>query len=82
MMVWFRRIAVALLGRYGASLRFPHLLLLTGALFAADLVLPDGMPLLDELFLGLMTMIFALWRSGRDDLLGRDGDRENVLSDS
>jgi hypothetical protein len=29
-MGWLRRIALALLGRYGAGLRFPHLLLLSG----------------------------------------------------
>lgn len=68
MMVWLRRIAVALLGRYGARLRFPHLLLITGALFAADVVLPDGMPLLDEVFLGLMTMLFASWRSKESEI--------------
>ncbi|MBY0401452.1 hypothetical protein K2X89_14230, partial [Myxococcota bacterium] len=41
-MGWLRRIALALLGRYGARLRFPHLFLLAGAAFALDLVLPDG----------------------------------------
>jgi hypothetical protein len=68
MMVWFRRIAVALLGRYGARLRFPHLFLLTGVLFAADMVIPDGLPFLDEIFLGLMTMLFAAWRGGKDEV--------------
>jgi hypothetical protein len=56
---------LALLGRYGAGLRFPHLLLLTGACFALDLVLPDGLPFLDEILLGLMTLLFAVWRSRR-----------------
>ncbi|HPG25778.1 MAG: hypothetical protein H6748_20360 [Spirochaetaceae bacterium] len=70
-MGWLRRLAIALLGRYGASLRFPHLLLLTGALFAIDLVVPDGLPLLDELFLGLATLLFAAWRRR-----GREGERD------
>lgn len=60
---WLRRISLALLGRYGARLRYPHLLLLTGALFALDLVVPDGLPFLDEIFLGLMTLLFATWRN-------------------
>jgi len=60
---WLRRISLALLGRYGAGLRYPHLLLLTGALFALDLVVPDGLPFLDEIFLGLMTLLFATWRN-------------------
>lgn len=64
-MAWLRRIALALLGRYGARLRYPHLLLLAGGAFALDLILPDGLPLLDELVLGLMTLVFALWRRGR-----------------
>jgi hypothetical protein len=62
---WLRRIALALLGRYGARLRYPHLLLVAGACFALDLVLPDGLPFLDELVLGLMTLVFALWRKER-----------------
>lgn len=63
-MGWLRRISLALLGRYGARLRFPHLMLLTGACFALDLVLPDGLPFLDEILLGLMTLLFATWRRG------------------
>ena len=62
-MGWLRRIALALLGRYGTGLRYPQLLLLTGAAFALDLILPDGLPFLDEIFLGLMTLLFANWRT-------------------
>ena len=72
-MGWLRRLALALLGRYGARLRYPHLLLLAGAAFALDLVLPDGLPFLDEIVLGLMTLLFASWRKGRGD--AREGDR-------
>jgi hypothetical protein len=61
-MGWLRRAALAVLGRYGARLRFPHLLLLAGAAFLLDLVLPDGLPFLDELMLGIATLLFALWR--------------------
>jgi hypothetical protein len=62
---WLRRIALALLGRYGARLRYPHLLLLAGAAFVFDLVLPDGLPFLDELMFGLLTLLFATWRKRR-----------------
>lgn len=62
MMVWLRRIAIALLGRYGASLRFPHLLLLAGTLFGVDLIVPDAIPFLDEVFLGLATLMFGAWK--------------------
>ncbi len=64
-MGWLRRIALALLGRYGARLRYPHLLLLAGAAFAFDLALPDGLPFVDELVLGLLTLLFATWRRRR-----------------
>ena len=61
-MTWLRRIAIALLGRYGARLRYPHLLLLAGFFFGVDLLLPDGLPFLDEIVLGLLTKLFANWK--------------------
>ncbi|HEB91332.1 MAG TPA: hypothetical protein ENI85_17280 [Deltaproteobacteria bacterium] len=64
-MSWLQRGKVILLGRYGARLRFPHLLLLTAALFLADLLIPDGLPFMDEAFLGLLTLLFASWRNRR-----------------
>ena len=70
-MVWMRRLALALLGRFGARLRFPHLFLLAGLLFGLDLVIPDAIPFLDEVFLGLMTLMFAAWR-GEDAQDGID----------
>ena len=69
-MIWLRRLSLALLGRYGARLRFPQLLLLTGALFAVDLVLLDGLPFLDEIVLGLLTTLFATWKRDRDEVDG------------
>lgn len=61
-MGWLRRVALLLLGRYGQRLRYPHLLLIAGVCFVLDLVLPDGLPFLDELILGLATLLLALWR--------------------
>ena len=46
-----------------AQLRFPKLFLLTAALFALDLVVPDFIPFADELLLGLATALLASWRS-------------------
>ncbi|MEZ4279634.1 MAG: DUF6116 family protein [Myxococcota bacterium] len=66
-MGWLRRIALALLGRYGARLRYPHLFLLAAAAFVFDLVLPDGLPFLDELVFGLLTLLFATWRARRGE---------------
>jgi len=47
---------------WAGRLRFPQLLVLTGALFLVDLVVPDPIPFADELLLGLATLLFAAWR--------------------
>jgi hypothetical protein len=76
MMLWIRRLALALLGRYGATLRFPHLLLIAGALFGIDLLIPDGIPFLDEVFLALMTLMFAVWRGRGPEGSGDERDED------
>ncbi len=45
--------------------RFPTLLLVTGGLFIIDLVVPDLVPLVDELLLGLATLVLARWKEER-----------------
>jgi len=52
-----RNFLTAVLGRYGARLRFPHLLLGLAVLFVVDLVVPDLLPFVDELLLGLATLL-------------------------
>lgn len=47
------------------NLRFPVLFLLLAAVTAADLVVPDILPFVDEIFLALLTAIFGLWRNRR-----------------
>jgi Family of unknown function (DUF6116) len=44
------------------NLRFPTLFVLFGLLTLVDLVVPDPIPLLDELGLALLTLLLALWR--------------------
>ena len=51
-----------LVGRYAGRLRYPRLLLLTAALFGADLVFPDAIPFVDEILLGLGTVVLATLR--------------------
>ena len=47
------------------NLRFPTLFALFALLTLVDLVLPDPLPLVDELGLALLTLLLALWRYRR-----------------
>jgi hypothetical protein len=47
------------------NLRFPTLFTLFALLTLLDLVLPDPLPLLDELGLALLTLLLGLWRDRR-----------------
>lgn len=49
-------------GRWAEGLRFPRLLLLTALLFLADLAIPDFIPFIDEILLGLATLILGRMR--------------------
>jgi hypothetical protein len=53
---------VGLLVGYLGRLRFPYLLAVTALLLAVDLVVPDVIPLVDEILLGLLTVVLAAWR--------------------
>lgn len=57
-------IVTALLA-WAKTLRFQQLFWLTGALFIADLIVPDMVPFADEALLGLMTLLFASWKDKR-----------------
>jgi hypothetical protein len=58
-------IATALLA-WLSRLRFPTLLKIAAALFALDLVVPDMIPFVDEILLGLMTILLASWKRDRN----------------
>ncbi len=60
-----RKAAVGGLLAWAGKRRFPTLLLITGTLFVIDLVVPDFIPLADELLLGLATLILARWKDSR-----------------
>ena len=49
--------------RWLGRLSYPRLFLLTAALFVADLIVPDLIPLADELLLGLGTLLLANWKN-------------------
>ena len=54
-----------LLGFLG-KLSFPRLFLVAASLFLVDLVVPDLVPLADELLLGLGTLLLASWKKRKD----------------
>ena len=49
-----------------SKLSFPRLFIVTATLFAIDLVLPDFIPVADELLLGLGTLLLASWRRRKE----------------
>ncbi|MFT4197820.1 MAG: hypothetical protein QM601_07925 [Pseudoxanthomonas sp.] len=48
--------------RWARGLRHPTLFKLIAALFVLDLLLPDPVPFVDELLLGLATLLLANWK--------------------
>ena len=49
-----------------SGLRSWQLFLVAGVLFVADLVVPDPIPLIDEMMLGLATLLLGRWKRRRD----------------
>ena len=46
-------------------LRHPQLFAIAAALFAVDVAIPDFVPFIDELMLGLVTLLFGSWKNRR-----------------
>lgn len=44
-------------------LSYPRLFVLTAVLFIVDVIVPDFIPLADEVLLGLGTLLLANWKS-------------------
>ena len=51
---------------WARKLRFPVLFKITAALFAVTLFIPDPIPFLDELLLGMGTIVLANWKHRKD----------------
>lgn len=51
---------------WARRLRFPTLFKLTAAVFAISVLLPDPIPFVDEVALGLGTLLLANWKSRKD----------------
>ncbi len=64
-MAVIRNPIVAAVERFASGLRFPRLVALTAGLFVLDLLIPDMIPFVDELLLGLVTLVLASVRKRR-----------------
>ena len=53
--------------RRGRRLRFPTLFVLIVLLFLVDLVVPDFIPFVDEIILGLMAVVLGTLREKRQE---------------
>ena len=65
----------ALIARFAGGLRFPQLFLFTGALFFLDILIPDLIPFADEVLLGLITLLFGMWRKTAPPAVTTPGDK-------
>ena len=45
--------------RFAGKLRFPQLTALLAIVFVIDLITPDPLPFVDEILLGLLSLLFA-----------------------
>lgn len=55
----------ALIRRFAGRLRFPILFALTTGLFVLNLLVPDPLPLVDEILLGLFALLIGSLRDRR-----------------
>jgi Family of unknown function (DUF6116) len=51
---------------FASRLRFPTLFMVMAGLFAFDLIIPDFIPFLDEIMLGLSTLLLASWKNRKE----------------
>jgi len=57
----------ALINKLIPGIRYPWLFAILAGLLAIDLVVPDPVPLLDEVVLGVLTFLAASWRIRKGD---------------
>ena len=55
------------------QLKFRNLFFLVASLFLIDILVPDFIPFIDEIILGLMTIILANWKKEKNR------DKEGIL---
>ena len=73
------KLIIAPLIAYLVRLRFPALFGVTAVLFILDLLIPDFIPFVDEILLGLGAALLGNWKTRKK--LGSDGDDHGTWSD-
>ncbi len=69
--------AGSLIGRFASRLKYPQLFFVTLTLFLLDLIIPDLFPFVDEILLGLLTVLLGSWADDR----GRNDVRKPPIKD-
>jgi hypothetical protein len=64
----------SLVTRFAAGLRYPTLFKLVGVLFVVDFFVPDLVPFIDEILLGLGTLLLGSLRSRKRGAGVLDGE--------
>jgi hypothetical protein len=62
--------------RYASGLRFPKLLAITTALFVIDLFFPDVVPCVDEILLGLISLLLASLKKRSSEIPRKDESKK------
>lgn len=58
---------------WARKLRFPTLFKITAILFAVNILIPDPIPFVDEILLGLGTLLLASWKDRKATIDNRGG---------
>lgn len=64
--------------KWASRLRFPYLFALTAVLFGLNLLIPDAIPMADEVVMGLVALLLGSWKKrGDGDDVEPDGENGN-----
>jgi hypothetical protein len=51
---------------FASRLKFPTLFFITLGLWAINMIIPDPLPLIDEIVMGLLTLMLATWKTRKE----------------
>lgn len=74
-MSFIRKLLPRILRRFLGRLRFPQLFVLTALVFVVNVAIPDALPLVDEILLGLVSLLLASLREKGEQKKGEEQKR-------